>query len=216
MIVVLGGTKGGTNKSTISTNLAVWLKRKGIDVILVDADFRQGTSAKWTQRRSLEDDLPDITCSGQEGDIKKALVDLDSKYEVVLVDSGGHDSKEFRSSLIVADVVITPIRPSIFEIESLGVVAELTEAAKFVNEKLVCKIVLTSCPTHRGVSLTDEAKALVSEMDEFEILNTLIHSRTAYVYAPTFGGGVLEMDSSADKAKEEINSLAMEIFKDVK
>lgn len=38
MIVLFGGEKGGTGKSTLATNLAVWLARQGRDVLLVDTD----------------------------------------------------------------------------------------------------------------------------------------------------------------------------------
>ncbi|WP_236705193.1 ParA family protein [Hymenobacter sp. AT01-02] len=44
MIITVGGIKGGTGKSTISTNLAVWLSRQGHDVLLVDADEQESSS----------------------------------------------------------------------------------------------------------------------------------------------------------------------------
>ena len=50
MILVLGGEKGGSGKSCIAQNLAVWLQRKGNDVLLLDAD-PQGTSVDWARER---------------------------------------------------------------------------------------------------------------------------------------------------------------------
>jgi chromosome partitioning protein len=44
MIFTVGGIKGGTGKTTISTNLAVWLLKKGADVLLVDADEQESAS----------------------------------------------------------------------------------------------------------------------------------------------------------------------------
>ena len=38
MILLIGGEKGGTGKSTIATNLAVQLALDGKDVMLLDAD----------------------------------------------------------------------------------------------------------------------------------------------------------------------------------
>ncbi|RYE13669.1 MAG: chromosome partitioning protein ParA, partial [Sphingobacteriaceae bacterium] len=44
MIFTIGGIKGGTGKTTISTNLSIWLSRKGFDVLLVDADEQESAS----------------------------------------------------------------------------------------------------------------------------------------------------------------------------
>jgi chromosome partitioning protein len=43
MIILIGGEKGGTGKTTVATNLSACLASAGRDVLLVDAD-RQGTS----------------------------------------------------------------------------------------------------------------------------------------------------------------------------
>ncbi len=51
MIICVGGTKGGTGKSTVATNLAVMLATSGRDVLLVDAD-EQGTSTDFTNMRN--------------------------------------------------------------------------------------------------------------------------------------------------------------------
>ena len=51
MIICVGGTKGGTGKSTVATNLAVMLTTSGQDVLLVDAD-EQGTSTDFTNMRN--------------------------------------------------------------------------------------------------------------------------------------------------------------------
>ncbi len=44
MIIVCGGTKGGTGKSTTAVNLAVIAASEGGDVLLVDADDQESAS----------------------------------------------------------------------------------------------------------------------------------------------------------------------------
>ena len=51
MITVVGGTKGGSGKSTVATNLAVMLATAGRDVLLVDADDQE-TSSDFTAMRN--------------------------------------------------------------------------------------------------------------------------------------------------------------------
>ncbi len=47
MIIVIGGIKGGSGKTTVATNLAVMRSGKGNDVLLIDADDQE-TSTDFT------------------------------------------------------------------------------------------------------------------------------------------------------------------------
>ena len=51
MIVVCGGIKGGSGKTTVATNLAVILSNEGRDALLVDADDQE-TAADFTVLRN--------------------------------------------------------------------------------------------------------------------------------------------------------------------
>ena len=46
MIVVFGGEKGGTGKTTLATNIAAELAIKNKDVLLIDTD-RQESASSW-------------------------------------------------------------------------------------------------------------------------------------------------------------------------
>ena len=50
MIILIGGEKGGTGKTTLATNLAAMRALAGHDVLLVDTD-RQGSAAAWALKR---------------------------------------------------------------------------------------------------------------------------------------------------------------------
>ena len=43
MVILFGGQKGGTGKSTIATNLAAFLAMGGREVLLIDGNTEQGT-----------------------------------------------------------------------------------------------------------------------------------------------------------------------------
>ena len=59
MIILVGGEKGGTGKSTIATNLATMRTMKGIDTLLFDID-PQKTSTFWASRRDENNIFPRI------------------------------------------------------------------------------------------------------------------------------------------------------------
>ena len=50
-IVLFGGEKGGTGKTTLATNMAAMLALQGKDVLLLDTD-RQGTASFWATQET--------------------------------------------------------------------------------------------------------------------------------------------------------------------
>lgn len=50
MIITIANRKGGVGKTTLATNLAVALSKKG-SIVLVDADDQQ-SALKWSKRRT--------------------------------------------------------------------------------------------------------------------------------------------------------------------
>ena len=58
-IIAVLNEKGGTGKSTVSTNLATSLHRAGKKVVLVDAD-PQGTARDWREASPEGADLPPV------------------------------------------------------------------------------------------------------------------------------------------------------------
>ena len=58
MIYTVGGIKGGSGKTTIATNLTVYLLQQGRDVMLVDADDQESaTDFTAFRHQSLNGDL---------------------------------------------------------------------------------------------------------------------------------------------------------------
>jgi chromosome partitioning protein len=55
MIVLFGGQKGGTGKSTISINVSALLASQGKDILVVDGNATQGTISNWCERRESTD-----------------------------------------------------------------------------------------------------------------------------------------------------------------
>ena len=110
-IVVVANPKGGVGKSTLSTNVAGYFARKGHSVMLGDAD-RQQSSALWLKLR------PPEARPIQTWDVSKDLIARPPKdvTHVVLDTPAGLNGGRLKEVLKLADKVLVPLQPSIFDI----------------------------------------------------------------------------------------------------
>ncbi|ASL29113.1 MULTISPECIES: nucleotide-binding protein [Azotobacter] len=210
MILVLGGEKGGSGKSCLAQNLAVWLQRQGHDVLLVDAD-PQGTSLDWAREREQNPDLPDLRIETAQGDIRKTLLDRIKRYEKIVVDAGGADSVALRSALTVATHALFPFRPKRRDLKTLAHAEEMITLARSVNPGLIARSVITQAP-----SLPSQVKRILDSKDActsygFEPLQSFTTARNVYDDADEAGSSVLEAGTDA-KAVEEIEQIAAELW----
>lgn len=207
MILLLGSQKGGCGKSTLATNIAAVLSRQDKDVVIVDAD-RQGTSATWSSDREQDSTLPRINHVRLYDNIRKPVLDLAERYEVVIIDAAGRDSPELRSGATAADIMLVPFRPSQADLDTLPSLVEVANQAKIINEKLRCLAILTMSPTNPSINEADESREYFTEWPELPLAQTTIHDRKVYRDCMSEGKGAVEADNS--KAKKEINDLVEE------
>lgn len=209
MIILIGSQKGGCGKSTTAANICAQLSQMKKDVVLVDAD-RQGTAENWASDREVKSELPVVHHVQKYNNIQKALVDLDTRYEFVIVDSAGRDSQELRSGSLSADILIIPFRPSQPDLDTLPKLESIIEQAKIYNPKLVVYGLLTMCPTNPKINESKDAKDYLSDYPDIHLLTTVICDRKVYRDAMSEGMGVTEMGN--EQAQREIESLMQEIF----
>lgn len=125
-IVVVANPKGGVGKSTLSTNVAGYFASQGHTVMLGDVD-RQQSSALWLKLRPAAA-RPILTW-----DITHDLIARPPKEatHVVLDTPAGLHGWRFKDVLKLADKVIVPLQPSIFDIYATrAFLDELAEARR--------------------------------------------------------------------------------------
>lgn len=209
MIVLIGSQKGGCGKSTTAVNICAELAKRGKDVVLIDAD-RQCTAANWAMDRSNNDSLPTVHCVQKYENIRETLQDLDKRYECVVVDAAGRDSRELRTGMTAAHILLVPFRPSQPDLDTLPNLQEIITQAKDLNPELSVYGLLTMAPTNPVVHEADEAREYLLDYPEIQLLNTILRDRKVYRDAMSEGMGVVELDNS--KACNEIESLMEELF----
>lgn len=213
MIVVGGGIKGGSGKSTFATNLAVIRAAHGHDVVLIDAD-EQETSYDFTQLRAeRRDGEPGYLCSKQSGmGVRTAALQFAQKYEDVIIDTGGRDTASQRAALSVADVLIVPFVPRSFDVWTLEKVAKLIEEIKPANPKLRAATYLSKSDS-RGQFPALSAEALKDTDPELLCFSGLaLGNRIAFGTAASEGLAVTELKPADPKAIDEMMALYSYVF----
>lgn len=210
MILLIGNHKGGVGKSTLTINLATTFQQQGKNVTIVEADPSIRTASRWADDR---DELGhgSIMTLRKEGRLGPTLSELNDSYDVVLVDTAGKDSKELRSAMVVADLMLIPARPAQADLDATVDLMQMIDEAQDMNPSLIPLIVISQASTHSMSSDAQEAKSYLEQAaPSANLADVVIHHRKAYQVALAAGKAVTEGADS--KAKAEIQLLAQEIL----
>lgn len=211
MIVVIGGEKGGTGKTTICTNIASMLAREGSDILIVDTD-KQGSASAWAALRDENIKLKRIPCIQKFGStISSEINDLRNRYDDIIIDAGGRDSVELRGSMAVADVIYIPIQASQFDVWTLGAMDSLITQVSTFNSHLKAIAVINRASTNPSVSETKETIEIFEDFNNLRISNCILRDRIVYRKAARSGLAVDELENTDPKACDEIKKLLREL-----
>lgn len=211
-IILIGGEKGGTGKTTLAVNLAALRALQGRDVLLIDTDV-QASASYWAQSRDEAQTRPRIACIQKFGKgLPTEVRDLARRYQDLIIDAGGRDSVELRSSLVVAERVFIPIQPSQFDIWTLGRMDDLVRTAQGFNAELRASVVISRASTNPSVNEAAEARTLLADFEHLRLANAIIRDRIAYRKAARDGLSVDELKPGDPKAIEEMRALFREVF----
>lgn len=210
MIILVGGEKGGSGKSCLAQNMAVYLQKKGMDILLVDAD-PQGTTTDWAAERDENELADSLPCVQSSGNLRQTLKDLARRYENIVIDSGGQDSEALRSAMTVATHMLLPFRPKRRDLKTLVQVEQLVKLAKAVNPELIARAVITQCPT-----LPSQIQRIMDAKDTcrsfgLNPLTSITMNRNVYDDADEDGLSVLEVGTDS-KAAAEVTDLVFEFL----
>jgi chromosome partitioning protein len=124
-VIVVANPKGGVGKSTLATNVAGWLARQGQAVMLGDVD-RQQSARQWLGLRPQQ--LPRI--STWEVDAGNIVRPPKGTSHVVLDTPAGLRGKRLDAVLKIADKLLVPLQPSLFDIQATHAFVQELKAHK--------------------------------------------------------------------------------------
>ena len=156
-VIVVANPKGGVGKTTLSTNLAGYLASRGRAVMLGDVD-RQQSSRTWLGLRP--NGLPRIAAwEVAEGDVVRPPK---GTTHIVLDTPAGLHGKRLDEVMKLADKVLIPLQPSIFDIHATH---------EFIDELLAhrrsskVQTAVVGMRTREGTISTDQLRTFLKSVD---------------------------------------------------
>jgi chromosome partitioning protein len=211
VIVVVGGVKGGTGKTTIATNLAVLRSAENKKVLLVDADEQKSTSTWVNQREVLGIETKWATIQLAGRNTGAQLAKMKNDYDDIIVDVGGRDTNTLRSTLVVCDIFLIPFKPRSLDVWTLGDIKMIISEMRQVNPNLQ-SFAFVNQGDFRGNENKDTIEIL-KNCDEIKCLDIAVGCRRSFATAASDGKGVSELEILDSKALQEIETLYHTVYK---
>ena len=212
-----GCSKGGVGKSTMAVNTAAHLAIEGRRVCLVDGDEQQHSNGWNIARLRAGTSLPRVHTQVLKGHIADQLRTLAPEYDDIVVDAGGHDSKEMRSAMRVVDAIVMPFAASQFDLFAVETMAELIDLSREYNPKLFAIAFVNKAETNWVRSKTARAALeFIGSFANMQRAECIVHLRTS-PFADSIEGGrsVFELGRGGQKAADEVAALFAEVQKGV-
>ena len=195
--------KGGSGRTTISTNLACALQLDGHSVIIADSD-PQETALKWRSEQGDDSGLPDVV-QVEKRTLENDTQGFDKAFDFIVIDGTAARQDLTMSAAKAADVIVMPVHPSVAGIEGISDTLEAladrgghAKACVAVNHAIV------------GASIPDDFNRAIDTCP-LPVLSTWIHQRVAFNRALLSGSSVVH-SSPNSKAAAEIRALKDELL----
>jgi chromosome partitioning protein len=205
MVTIIGSLKGGSGKSTVTFNLAVWLAMADVNVKLIDAD-PQATLTDVVDVRMEEGFDPPLRVDDKSALTREYLKSADE----TLIDVGTSDMDSMRRALQLCDRVVVPVPPSQADIWSTQRYIHLVESSPRDRSPEILGFINRG-DTHHAVRETNEAAAALVSLPGIKFIKPRLSQRTVFRRSFSEGLAVFELDPRG-KGSKEFFSLAAALY----
>lgn len=196
-VVAIIGQKGGSGKSTVALHLASCAEKAGISTAILDTD-PQGSAHRWFERREVE--TPQVQREIDADALPKlAKIAATNGIDLLLIDTPGKAETTALAACELSDLVLIPVRPTQFDLETLGTVKRTVRIAERLDKSWV---MLSQVPTNSR-KVAAEGEEAISGYG-MPLVPVRFHSRADYAYAMTDGLTAPEYDPTGKAAEEAV------------
>lgn len=217
-IICATSTKGGSGKTTLITNLAVYFASQGERVLVIDLDAQQSAHT-WFQVRQTQENIHDSiqviglerllegVNPGEAIDLHGVVTRARSTWDKVLLDVPGADNALQRQALLCADTAIMPIVADGFDhltaTSSLDVIeqAQVYRAKTRGTTPLDAYLMFNRTYT-RSTAVREARQVYQDYVTHIKVLDEEFTQLNDYGAAASQGLGVLEWNARAKASRE--------------
>ncbi len=211
MLTVIGNLKGGTGKSTVAFNLAVWLAHENTGVRVFDLD-PQATLMDTFEIREEDGYEPRIEVSNDIEELESMVGSRKGRNAPqLLADVSATNMPVLERAVSLARRVLIPVQPSQADIWSTQRFLKIVLSAVDKRRKPEILGFINRADTHQSVQETGEAEEALQMLPNIDALNTRLYQRTAFRRSFSEGLAVFEQDPMC-KAARELNTLARLLY----
>jgi chromosome partitioning protein len=177
--------RGLFRKAMVALDLAVTATRKGRTAAVIDVD-PQATASKWTDRRASEQPWVVPTHAVR---LAAAIEQAKTQgVDFIVIDTPPHSATDAAEAAHRANVVMAPIEPHVFALETVSKLADLLKLAG----NLSAFFVINKAPTQgtEGANVLDYIKR-----QGFSVCPVILHLRAARRHAGNVGKVAAEYDA---------------------
>nr|VFJ53044.1 MAG: chromosome partitioning protein [Candidatus Kentron sp. FM]VFJ53330.1 MAG: chromosome partitioning protein [Candidatus Kentron sp. FM]VFK09800.1 MAG: chromosome partitioning protein [Candidatus Kentron sp. FM] len=186
--------KGGAGKTTIALSLAVSFERDGKQTIVMDID-PQASASKWFDQR--QDDTPYVISIQAERLAETLETAKSNGGDIAIIDTSPNAENSALKACRVADLVLIPCRPSIYDINAIG---SSIDIAKYANKKA---FVIVNAIFPNATKMFRELQDTISEQYKIPVLEVYYSQRSAFVHSALEGKTAQEFEPNGKASEEE-------------
>lgn len=206
-IIAVLNSKGGTGKTTLTTNLAGALHRRGHRVLIVDSD-PQGSALDWLVVRPEGIELPDVVAIDRPV-LHRNVRGLGESYDFVFIDGAAKLEDMTISAVKAADFVLIPVQHSGLDTRALDALTDSLHTRRDLNEGRPEAAFVVSRQS-QGTRLAGSITEALGDYG-FPVFDARTTHRIAYQEAGSLGVTVADLDGR-EKAVDEIDAITDELL----